>query len=190
MTDLNSTFNHALELLQIGRQNESIALLRSLSEIGHSGAIQIIAHIDSLQNLKNRFPVNPLSIIDNDQLNEQHQIPNLIGVFEKDILVNLSRLQTLNNGLIPNEVTELLIYLTITYLIEYKNKALDYLPIGVIEQVVIQIKEAFVNVYIDRGYGSYIIDEFEKVLKEKIWNPRIIEETETFMDKLDNRHFM
>jgi hypothetical protein len=186
----NTLFLEAQELMQAGQQKESIAILRSLAIQGHVESIRIIAHIESLHNLSKKFPVNPLAIVDNEDVNRHHQIPNLVHLYEQDVIVNLGRLQSLNNGLTPDDCIELLVYQTISNLIEYKNKSLDVLPIAVIEQVTCQIRQAFVNVYIDRGYCSSIVDKYEKELKEKIWNPGIVEETETYMYKLDNKHFM
>jgi len=189
MADTNLMFNLAQEFMRIGKQKESVELLRKAAGLGHIQSIQIVQNIDYTKSLTKQFPINPLSIVDNEEIDQEHIIGNFIELYKKDIFSNLSRLQTLNNGLIPDEVTELLIYQTIDNLIEYKTKSLDILPFGVIEQVKEQIKKAFISVYIDKGYGSQIIENYESELMIRIWESGIVEKTLNYMEKLDNKHF-
>ncbi|MCW3107823.1 MAG: Tetratricopeptide 1 repeat-containing protein [Segetibacter sp.] len=189
MSNIEYTFDEAKELMRIGRQKESISLLKEVATLGHVQARQILDHLEYLNNLTKKFPVNPLSIVDNDDVNRKHRLQDLVKLYEKDIVTNLSRLQTLNNGLIPDEVTELLIFQTIDNLIEYKNKSLSFLPMTVISQLKVQIEQAFINVYVDRGHMKQIVEDYKSDLMTSIWEPNINEKTLEFMEKLDNKHF-
>lgn len=188
-TDLTVLFLQAQELMREGKQKESMTILRKAASLGHSESARIVTHIDTLHSFTKEFPVNPLSIVDHDEVNAQHQIRNQVHLYEQDVEVNLGRLQLLNNGLIPDEISELLVYQTIDNLIEYKNKSLHILPFGVIAQVKNQIRQAFINVHIDRGHGAAIVQKFEDDLKNRIWEAGIIEKTEFYMDKLADKHF-
>lgn len=190
MTDANSIFNQAQQLMQVGRQNESIELLRKAASLGHIQASQIVDQIEKIHNLTKRFPMNPLNIVDEEDLNRQHIVPNLVTLYKDDIGANLYRLQTLNNGLIPDEVTELLIYQTIDNLLEYRDKSLGVLPLTVVSQISRQIIKAFREVYIDGGYMQQIIDDFESGLMIRIWEEGIVEKTKKFIEKLDDKYFI
>lgn len=104
---------------------------------------------------------NPLSIVDDPQLKSQHPIPNLIPSYEGAVYANLARLQHLNNGLTPTTILEMLVYMTIDNFITYKTNA-RILPMSVIVEVKRQIRQAFINLYIDRGHLSEILSKFEK----------------------------
>jgi len=189
MPDTEIVFEEAIELMRIGKQNESVTLLRKVASIGHFQAIQIVNHIDYIHGLAKQFAVNPLSIVVDDELNRDHILKDLVYLYERDIVTNLSRLQTINNGLIPEDVTELLIFQTIDNLIEYRNKSLGALPNGVIPQLKQQIIKAFSSVYIDRGYMSQIIENYESELMLAIWEFGIEEKTLNYMEKLDSKYF-
>jgi hypothetical protein len=131
---------------------------------------------------------NPLSIVDDPQLKSQHPIPNLIPSYEGDVYANLARLQHLNNGLTPDTTLEMLVYMAIDNFITYKTNA-RILPMCVIVEVKRQIRQAFINVYIDRGQLAEILSKFEKEIMKKVWEDVIEQKTITFMEKLDNKHF-
>ena len=189
MNDLNNIFEQAKVAMLSGKDEESKELLKKAASLGHLGAIQALQNLEFQYNLTKKFPVNPLLIVDDEKINLQHRIPNLVKLYEQDVLSNLGRLQSLNNGLIPDEIVELLVYQTISNFIEYKNKS-GILPLAVVYEVKTQIKQAFENIYIDRGYMKQIVEEYEAILPELIWKKDIIEDTEAFMEKLDNKYFM
>lgn len=178
-----------LALAQLGNINEGILYLEKAEKLGASQATIII------QMLKNQAAVlippiiNPLNITNDEALAVKHHIPNLIPLYEGDVVTNLSRLQTLNDGLIPEETTELLVYMTIDNFIEYKSKC-GILPMSVLTNVKNQIRQAFVNVYIDRGFLKQILQDFDHQIMEKVWHKNIEVETQVFMEKLDNKYFI
>ncbi len=136
---------------------------------------------------KEKTNSNPLKINDDPQLASKHPIPNL--PYEGDVVTNLSRLQTLKNGLTPSETSELIVYMMLDNFIEYKNKC-GILPMSVLINVKGQIRRAFVNVYIDsNGELGNILADIDKEIMEKIWENNIEQETYVFMEKLSNKYF-
>ena len=189
MNNVNEIFENSKLAILEGKHDLANELLKKAASMGHFGATEVLKKMEFHKALTKKFPINPLSIVDEVNVNQSHSISDLVKLFEQDISIGLGRLQHLNNGLIPDEVVELLVYQTLTYYIEYKNNA-DILPLPVVYELRNQVKKAFLNVYIDSGYMYQIVDDYECKVIEAIWEVDIIQETESFMARLDDKFFM
>jgi hypothetical protein len=131
---------------------------------------------------------NPLLILDDPQLKSRHPIPNLIESYEGDVYANLARLEHLNKGLTSLATEEMLVYMTIDNFITYKINA-GLLPMCVLVEVKRQIRQAFINVYIDKGNINEILINFDIKIMQRVWEKGIEQKTLSYMEKLDNKYF-
>ncbi|MCQ2958605.1 MAG: hypothetical protein MJ198_00255 [Bacteroidales bacterium] len=142
-------------------------------------------YIQELQILSKKFPINPLSIVDDERINSEHNIPNISGYFKNDFMVNISLLKRIKSPITWNDIVELLVYQTIDSLLEYRKNCFNFLPMSIVQQVKNQMKEAVSYMRWEEKDKSFVTTKFDSLLDSKLFRAGIIEETMHYMNRIN-----
>lgn len=134
------------------------------------------------EEVEEKIKINPLNIVDDPQLNNQHRLKNLIPSFENDLVVSFQSLEEIKTNVTIGDFVSLIVYYSIDLLIEYYDKA-NVLPKSIIDDIKSQIMQAAENtfdVFKDEEIRSDIFSQIDR----KIWEEDIVEETHQYMKEL------
>jgi hypothetical protein len=105
---------------------------------------------------------------------------------ERDLIGNINNLRKITHDYSSHTaLSELLLYYTIDNLLEYYQKA-RYLPFGVVVQVKKLVIKAFKNISINKFETELIIETYEKILEEAIWDIDIVYKNTVYMNRLNS----
>lgn len=127
--------------------------------------------------------LNPLRITDDPFLNRTHRLPNCEETFEKDISAYFHVIAERKGAVGLDTFMTVMAYFTIDLLIDYRDNAQNTLPISIVEDMKAQI----INV-LQRNYDAFnkpeIIAEFLSILDKKMYEPNIVSETHSYLDRV------
>lgn len=142
-------------------------------------------YIQELQMLSKKFPIKPLSIVDDERINREHNIPNISGYFKNDFMVNISLLQKIKSPITWNDIVELLVFQTLDNLLEYRRNCFGFLPMSIVRQVKKQMKEVVSYMRWDENSKSFVTVEYDSLLESYLFKIGIIEETIRYMNRIN-----
>jgi hypothetical protein len=176
----------AIQAIKSGDHVKGDEYIYKSAELGNSIAIDFLAELKRIELLKGQLPQNQLGLVDDFNINSQHVIQDISQLMERDLIGNINNLRKITHDYSSHTaLSELLLYYTIDNLLEYYQKA-RYLPFGVVVQVKKLVIKAFKNISINKFETELIIETYEKILEEAIWDIDIVYKNTVYMNRLNS----
>lgn len=136
-------------------------------------------------HLDTKSKQNPLGIIDDPFLNENHRLPNMVDSFANDMKEYFRTIQDHNDGLSDSDLIYVSVYFAIDILLEYRDNAQNMVPVSIIKDTKSQVLGALNNIFEIPDERQYT-DKIQELIDRKIWEPNIEFETRDFLSRIRN----
>lgn len=144
------------------------------------------AYMKKLEMLSKAFPINPLKIVDDPEINKDIIVPDVSGLFKNDLLANGGIIKRVKKEVTQKDVVDIMIYLTIGGLVNYKENWWGYLPMAAVNQVINLMNKAISYIGFTESQKTSICNDYNSAIRNKIFQQGIIEETNIYWNKINN----